>query len=160
MCPPGYSKRAVAIANDAAAAAGRPPPSVVQYMPCAVRTGRDEARHLAKTAIGEMLATFWPVGADWPALRETIVQHSGITKAEMISALERLRRGEPAARVLDDRFVEAFAIAGTAQDCLTAAARYRRAGVGELVLTFCGTQPDEDMAYLGRAIADHRPDGA
>src|SRR5438477_5460271 len=60
MCPPGYSERAVAIVNDVAAAAGRPQPSVVQYVPCAVRAARDEARHLAKTAIGEMLATFWP----------------------------------------------------------------------------------------------------
>jgi len=160
MCPPGYSERAVAIVNGAAAAAGRPPPSVVQYVPCAIRPRNDEARHLAKTAIGEMLATFWPMGADWPVLRETIVQHSGITKAEMVTALERLRRGEPAIRVVDDRFVDAFAIAGTAEECLTAAARYRRAGVDELVLTFFGEQPAEDMAYLARAIADHRPGGA
>ena len=160
MCPPGYSERAVAIVKDAAAAAARPLPSVVQYVPCAVRSGRDEARHLAKAAIGEMLATFWPVGSDWPALRETIVQHSGVTKVEMTAAVERLRRGEPAIRVLDDRFVAAFAIAGTAEECLRTATRYRRAGVNELVLTFSGTQPAEDIAYLGRAIADHRPDGA
>jgi 5,10-methylenetetrahydromethanopterin reductase len=160
MCPPGYSQRATAMVNAAAAAAGHPLPSVAQYVPCAVRPRSDKARQLAKTAIGEMLANFWPVGSDWPALRETIVQHTGITKAEMIAALDRLRRGEPATRVLDDRFVDAFAIAGTAEECLTAAARYRRAGVDELVLTFAGAQSAEDMAYLGRAIADHRPDGA
>jgi 5,10-methylenetetrahydromethanopterin reductase len=95
-----------------------------------------------------MLARFWPVGDDWPPLRETIVRHSGIAKAEVVAALDRLRRGEPAAALLDDRFVDAFAIAGTAADCLAAAGRYRRAGVNELVLTFAGGRPEADMAYL------------
>jgi 5,10-methylenetetrahydromethanopterin reductase len=133
MCPPGYTERAVAIANDAAAEAGRPPP-----------------------AIGDMLAAFWPAGAEWPALRETIVVQSGIPRPEFVAALNRLRRGEAADRVLDERFVDAFAIAGTAEECLVAAARYRRAGVGELVLTFAGADPARDIGYLGRALAEKR----
>ena len=103
-----------------------------------------------------MLAAFWPVGSDWPELRETIVRHSGISKSEMVAALARLRRGEPPDRVLDDRFVEAFAIAGTAEECLAAAARYGDAGVHELVLTFVGAQEPEQMAQLGGALAQHK----
>jgi hypothetical protein len=103
-----------------------------------------------------MLTAFWPVGGDWPELRETIVGHSGISKGEMVAALARLRRGEPPDRVLDDRFVEAFAIAGTAEECLATAARYRVAGVHELALTFVGAQAAEQMAHLGRAVAEHR----
>jgi len=120
-----------------------------------VRANRDEAQHVAKAAIGEMLAAFWPLGNDWPVLRETIVAHSGITKPEMIAALDRLRRGEAAERVLDDRFVEAFAIAGTAEECVARAMLYRRTGVDELVLTFMGERPAEQMAQLGAAIAAH-----
>jgi 5,10-methylenetetrahydromethanopterin reductase len=156
MCPPGYTERAVAIANDAAAAAGRPPPAVVQYVPCAARPDRRAARQAAKAAIGDMLTAFWPAGAEWPALRETIVVQSGIPRPEFVAALDRLRRGEAADRVLDERFVDAFAIAGTAEECLVAAARYRRAGVGELVLTFAGADPARDIGYLGGALAEKR----
>lgn len=156
MCPPGYSQRAVCIVQQNAAAAGRNALDIVQYVPCAVRENREEARRAATSAIGKMLAAFWPAGADWPALRETIVAHSGITKPEMIVALERLRRGEPVSRALDDRFVEAFAIAGTVEECLARAALYRQAGVDELVLTFVGPRPAEDMGYFGRGLAEYR----
>src|SRR5438874_8172667 len=78
MCPSGYTERAVGIVQKSAAAAGRPALDIVQYVPCAARPDREAARHLAKTAIGEMLAAFWPAGSQWPAMRETIVRHSGI----------------------------------------------------------------------------------
>jgi len=152
MCPPGYSERAIGIAQESAAATGRPPLDIVQYVPCAVRPDRKEARLIAKGAIGAMLAAFWPAGEDWPALRETIVRHSGVPKPEFVAALGRLRRGEAADLVLDDRFIEAFAIAGTAEDCLGQMARYGRVGVGELVLSFAGTEPAIDMAYLADAL--------
>jgi 5,10-methylenetetrahydromethanopterin reductase len=156
LCPPGYTRRAVDLVQQSAAAAGRKALEVVQYVPCAVRADRNEALRAAKMAVGEMLATFWPVGGDWPELRETIVRHSGISKSEMVAALARLRRGETPDRVLGDRFVEAFAIAGTAEECLAAAARYGDAGVHELVLTFVGAQAPEQMAQLGGALAEHR----
>ena len=158
LCPPGYSRRAAGIVQQSAATAGRKPLDIVQYVPCAVRAHRDEARHAAKVAIGEMLAAFWPAGSDWPALRETIVAHSGITKSEMTAVLDRLRHGEAAERVLDDRFVDAFAIAGTATECVARAMLYREAGVEELVLTFMGERPAEQMAQLGAALAARGPD--
>ena len=51
--------------------------------------------------------------------------------------------------MLDDRFVDAYAIAGNADDCLAAMARFGEIGVTELVVTFVGEQPTHDMAYLG-----------
>jgi 5,10-methylenetetrahydromethanopterin reductase len=152
MCPLGYSKRAVAIVQGSAAASGRPPLAIVQYVPCAVRPDREEARCVATAAIGDMLAAFWPVGGEWPALREEIVRHSGISKVEVISALTRLRRGEPAVSVLDDRFIEAFAITGTAEDCLAQLAQFRSAGVDEVALSFAGDSPVSDMAYFAGAL--------
>jgi 5,10-methylenetetrahydromethanopterin reductase len=154
LCPIGYTERAVGIVERAAVAAGRPSPAIVQYVPCVARPDRKEARCAAVVAIGETLAALWPAGSEWPALRETIVAESGIPRAEFVVTLDRLRRGDPPQRVLDDRFIDAFAIAGTAEECLARAALYRRAGVGELVLTFAGSQPAQDIAYLGGAVAE------
>ena len=154
MCPPRYTERAVGIVQESAADACRKPLDIVQYLPCVVRQDREEARHLAKHAIGGMLATFWPAGDDWPPLRDTIVESSGIAKPEVAAVLARLRRGEPPDRVLDDRFIAAFAIAGTAGECLAQAAQYRRAGVDELVLTFGGPEPEADMAALAAVLGE------
>lgn len=152
MCPPGYTERAAAIVQASAAEAGRPALDIVQYVPCVVRPDGGEARRLAKTAVGAMLTAFWPADEDWPPLRDTIVECSGIPKAEVVAALDRLRRGEPAEAVLDDRFVAAFAVAGTAEDCLGQAGRYRRAGAAELVLTFAGPEPETGMAQVALAL--------
>jgi 5,10-methylenetetrahydromethanopterin reductase len=154
MCPPRYSERAVGIVQESAADARRKPLDIVQYLPCVVRQDPDEARRLAKHAVGGMLTTFWPTGGDWPALRDTIIECSGIAKPEVVTALARLRRGEPADRALDDRFIAAFAIAGTPEECLAQAARYRRAGVNELVLTFGGPQPEADMAQFAAVLVE------
>ena len=127
-------------------------PRVVQYVPCVVRPDRDEARRVALQAVAGMLTMFWPADRDWPPLRDTIIRHSGIPKPEVVAALDRLRRGEPTGAALDERFLDPFAIAGTIEDCLTQAARFRRVGVDELVLTFAGSQPAVDMASFGRAV--------
>ena len=86
-----------------------------------------------------MLIALWPTGNDWPAQRETIVRLSGIARPEMVGALDRLRRGERAGRVLDDRFISGFALAGTAEQVIAQAVQYRRAGADELALSFAGT---------------------
>ena len=152
MCPPAFTERAVAIVRGAAAAAGRPDPEIVQYVPCMPRPQRSEARRAVKGVIGEMLAAFWPAGGTWPEAREAIVRHSDIPRAEFVAALGRLRAGDAAHEVLDDRFVDAFAIAGTAEECLARAADYRCAGVRELALTFAGEEPATDIEYLAGAL--------
>jgi 5,10-methylenetetrahydromethanopterin reductase len=153
MTPPAFTERAIGILRDSASAVGREPPAIVQYVPCVARPDAAAARVEVKSAIAEMLRSFWPASRPWPAIKERIVTDSLIARADFAVALERLRRGDPAMDVLDDRFVAAFAIAGTAEDCLSEAARYRRAGVDELVLTFAGGQPADDIAYLGATMS-------
>ena len=99
-----------------------------------------------------MLIALWPTGNDWPAQRETIVRLSGITRLEMVGALDRLRRGERAGQVLDDRFISSFALAGTAEQVIAQAVQYRCAGADELALSFAGPQPAADAAYFARAV--------
>ncbi len=152
LTPLRSTKRIIDIVTEAAKKAGRERPAIVQYVPCVARGDGEEARQTVKSAIGEMLTSFWPVDNDWPPSREATVAESGISRRDFTAALARLRQGEPASSVLDDRFVAVFAIAGTAEDCLTQAARYRAAGVNELALTFAGPRPLMDIPYLGRAL--------
>jgi alkanesulfonate monooxygenase SsuD/methylene tetrahydromethanopterin reductase-like flavin-dependent oxidoreductase (luciferase family) len=80
------------------------------------------------------------------------MRHSGIPDAELLAAVNRIAGGEPPESALDDRFVDAFAIAGTADACVERINTYARAGVTELVLTFVGADPLADIAYLGGAL--------
>jgi 5,10-methylenetetrahydromethanopterin reductase len=152
MTPPRLTRRMAAMVANAAAEAGRPKPSVVQYAPCAVAADGETARRAVKAAIGEALALLWPAGDPWPQRREAAVVESGIPRGVFIAALGRLRRGEAATEVLDERFVAAFAIAGTPQECLQQAARYREAGADELALTFTGVQPAQSITQLAAAL--------
>jgi 5,10-methylenetetrahydromethanopterin reductase len=153
MVPLGHAAALVPIVRDAAEAAGLPLPAVVQYTLCSVRPDREAAREAIKPAIAGMLTGLWPSGDDWPPHRAASVSASEIPRAEFAAALARLRRGEPAAAVLDDRFVDAFAIAGTAEECLDWARAFRRIGVTELGLAFAGDEVAGDIAGLGAALA-------
>ena len=107
---------------------------------------------LAKETIGDMLPGFWSLGQRVPAAKAALLRAGDLSEQDFAVAVGRLRAGEPAADALDDRFVAAFAIAGTAEDCLAQARRYREAGASELALSFVGPRPDEDMEYLARAV--------
>jgi 5,10-methylenetetrahydromethanopterin reductase len=153
LTPPRSTERLAAkLATAAASCAGRPRPRIVQYIPCAVRPDGDAARAAVKAVIGEMLISFWPPNSDWPPAKQRLLEESGIPRRDFLSALDRLRRGEDALAVLDERFVAAFAIAGEAEECQQQAARYGVGGVDELALTFAGAHPLEDMAYFSREI--------
>ncbi len=157
LTPPRTSERLVAVVRAAATKAGRPKPAIVQYVPCVASADAAAARSAVKPVIGEMLTAFWPSGADWPPAKEAIVTESGIARGDFAHALDRLRGGEDPVAVLDDRFVAAFAIAGTADDCRRQAAVYRGAGVDELALTFAGAQAEADIVYLGNFLGAGRP---
>jgi len=152
MCAPGFAARAAAVAQECAQAAGRGAIGIVQYMSCCVAADRAEAHRAAKRAIGEMLPTYWALGARLPAARTALMDGSAIAEAEFASAAQRLRDGEDPAAVLDDRFVAAFAIAGTVADCCAQLADRATAGVTEVALTFAGADATADMAYLGAAL--------
>jgi 5,10-methylenetetrahydromethanopterin reductase len=154
MCPPGYTARAIALMRDGAAKVGRrAPPTVVQYVPCVARPDRAAARAAIKPTIGTMLAAYWAMYEPTPAVRAAMVADSAIPEPDFVAAIARLAAGTPATAALDDRFVDAYGIAGTAQDCEAAAARFGALGVTDLTLTFVGPQPVADMAYLGAALA-------
>jgi Flp pilus assembly CpaE family ATPase len=117
-----------------------------------VRPDRAEAHALAKATIAEMLPGFWSLGQRVPAAKSALLRAGDLSESDFAAAIDRLRAGEAPSVVLDARFVETFAIAGTAEDALVQARRYREAGASELVLTFVGAQPDADMAYLALAL--------
>jgi hypothetical protein len=79
-----------------------------------------------------------------------LLRAADLAESDFAAAVARLHAGAPPSESLDDRFVAAFVIAGSAEDCLAQARRYRAAGATELALTFVGPQPDADMEYLAR----------
>jgi 5,10-methylenetetrahydromethanopterin reductase len=153
LTPPRSSARLVRAVRAAAERARRPATRIVQYVPCAVAADGDIARVTVTSMLGDMLANLWPAAREWLAAKEAIVADSGISRDEFVAALDRLRRGEKAASVLDARYVAAFAIAGTVDECLRQAAAYRAAGVDELALTFTGSDPEGGIGALGRALS-------
>jgi alkanesulfonate monooxygenase SsuD/methylene tetrahydromethanopterin reductase-like flavin-dependent oxidoreductase (luciferase family) len=94
-----------------------------------------------------MLRQYWAVPTAKAALR-----YSNIPEEDLLAAVDRIAGGEPPENVLCDRFVDAFAIAGTADECRDRIDAYARAGVSELVLTFVGAKPLADIAYLATAL--------
>jgi 5,10-methylenetetrahydromethanopterin reductase len=153
MCTPQFAARAVATLRETARAAGRSVvPGVVQYMPCCVGPDRNAALAQARRAIGDMLPTYWTLGARLAAAKAALMEGSGIAEAEFAAAAQRLRAGEDAEAVLDARFVAAFAIAGSAADCRAQLAACARAGVTEIALTLSGPDGAADMAYLRAAL--------
>jgi 5,10-methylenetetrahydromethanopterin reductase len=152
MCTAAFVARSAAQMREAAARAGRTGPlGVVRYMPCCVHEDRAEAIAAAKRAIGEMLPTYWRLGQRLEGAKQALTMDSGIGEAEFAAAAERLRAGEDAATVLDERFVAAFAIAGTATDCAAQVAACGKAGVTELALTLSGTGSGTEMHELAAA---------
>jgi 5,10-methylenetetrahydromethanopterin reductase len=157
LCPPEFTRAAVDVVCAAARAARRPAPAdVVQYVPCAARPDRAEAHRLAKEAIGEMLPSFWSLAQRVLAAKAALLRAAHLAETDFLATVARLQAGEPPAQALDERFVAAFAIAGSAEDCLAQARRYRAAGASELALTFVGSQPEADMEYLVRAAGAER----
>jgi len=151
MCPLEFTRYAVDLVHASARRAGRAAPAeVVQYMPCVVRRDRTQAFRLAKEAVGEMLPGFWSLAQRVPAAKAALLRAEGLSQEDFSRAVERQRSGKTDA--FDDRFVAAFAIAGTAKDCLAQARRYGEAGATELALSFTGDQPEEDMRELGEAM--------
>jgi 5,10-methylenetetrahydromethanopterin reductase len=154
MCPPQFTQHAAGVIARAAHAAGRSAPAeVIQYVACAVRPDRAKAQRVAKTMLGEMLPAYWSLGERVPSAKSAMLRAKDLGESDIASAVERLRTGRAAADVLDDRFLAAFAIAGTPQDCLAQAQHYFAAGATELALSFAGGEPERDMKLLGAVLA-------
>jgi 5,10-methylenetetrahydromethanopterin reductase len=157
MCSPEFARRVAELMGASRRAASRSEVGqVVQYMPCVVGDDRTEAMTKAKRAIGEMLPGFWRLGQKLRSAKEGLIAGTHIAEAEFAIAAARLEAGEDAADVLDDRYVAAFSLAGTPDDCLVGARRYRVAGVTELALTFGGPSAGENIRRLGRVLVAGR----
>src|SRR5437588_4693132 len=155
MCPPQFTQHAAEVVTRAPHAAGRSAPAeVIQYVACAVRPDRAEAHRVAKTMIGEMLPAYWSLGERVPSAKPAMLRAKDLSEPDIARAVEQLRAGHAAAEVIDDRFLAAFAIAGTPQDCLAQAQHYFAAGATELALSFAGGEPEPDMKLLGAVLAN------
>jgi 5,10-methylenetetrahydromethanopterin reductase len=137
MCPPGFAAWAASIAR---------PRRMVQYVPCAAAEDRAAALTTIRPILAGMLKTFWTLGQTVTAARKSLVDHSGIAAADFAAAVTAPPAG------LDERFVEAFSVAGTAQECRGHIAAYAKAGVTDLVLTFVGPDPIADMARISHVL--------
>jgi 5,10-methylenetetrahydromethanopterin reductase len=135
MCPPGFAAWAASIAR---------PKRMVQYVPCAVADSGRGAVATLRPVLASMLKTFWSLGQAVPAARASLVDHSGIAESDFAKAVAT----PPSA--LDERFVRAFALAGTAEECHAGIAAYAKAAVTDLVLTFVGPDPIADMARFSQ----------
>jgi 5,10-methylenetetrahydromethanopterin reductase len=113
---------------------------------------------VGKRAIGEMLPGFWALGQRVGSAKEALLAGTGITEAEFASAAARLRVGEDAAAVLDERYARAFSLTGTPEQCLYAAACCAEVGVTELALTFGGSGAREAMVALSAVLANEASD--
>ena len=153
MCPPEFTRWAVDVAHSPRARpAGLCPPMSCNMSHARCGPTVSEAYRLATATIGDMLPGFWSLGQRVPAAKSALLRAGDLSESDFAVALERMRAGANPAEAFDDRFVAAFAIAGTAADCLAQARRYREAGASELALTFVGPQPETDMAYLAAAM--------
>jgi 5,10-methylenetetrahydromethanopterin reductase len=157
MCPPDFTKRAVGILGEGAAKMNRPvPATVIQYSPCVIMKDRAEARQIVKQTIGGLLSAYWTLYERSPAVREAIRIGNGIPDAEFIAAVQAIQGGKKPAEALDERFVDAYSIAGNLDDFWAGVERFEKAGVTELVVTFVGGKPAEEMAYVGSALKSAR----
>src|SRR5471032_1566336 len=134
MCPPGFATYAAGIAR---------PKRLVQYAPCIVSADGEAARGAIKPVLAGMLKTFWTLAQRVTAAKVSLVDHSGIPEIDFAAAVAA------PATALERRFVDAFSVAGTPDDCRARIAAYGAAGVTDLVLTFVGADPEGDMAMIG-----------
>jgi 5,10-methylenetetrahydromethanopterin reductase len=153
LCPPSFARHARTIMAEGAAKAGRATPTtIVQYVPCVAGSDRAAARTRVKDTLGEMLSAYWRLYDRWPATKAAVMRDSGIEEHEFVAAIDRIRAGERSSEVLDDRFVDAYAIAGDGDELAAGVAKFAAAGVTELVLTFVSGDPMQDMAYAADVL--------
>ena len=153
MCSAGFSQRAADLLETSRIAAGRREPlEVVQYVPCAVDEDRDRAIETAKRVVGAMVPNYWALAEKTKFAKMGLLMGTGIDEAEFEDVAGRLQAGGDPCEILDERFVTAFAVAGTPDDCLAAASRYADANVTQLALTFEAVDPTRAIKMLSGAL--------
>lgn len=152
MCSAGFSKRAAAILHEHWTRATAQP-AIIQYIPCAVAEDRAQAIATAKGAVAAMLPNYWSLAQKIPFAKMGLLLGTNIEEGEIKEAVAKLGAGVAPQEALDERFTSAFSIAGTAEDCLAAAAAYAEANVTDLALTMSSADPMREIALLGAALS-------
>lgn len=153
MCSAAFAGRVAELMRTSRRAAGLTSSGeVIQYMPASTLSDSSQAKDAAKRTIGEMLPRFWALGQKLASAKEALVSGTRISDAEFSDSAARIRAGEDPAKVLDDRYAEAFSVCGTPEECLALAKIYKANGVDELALTFSGPTAKEEIAAIGAAL--------
>jgi len=152
LCTPAFSTRAIEAANAVADKRRLPAPlRVVQYAPCVAGADRASARDFARDFVGKQIASaFGPKST--PVSRRWHLEGSGIAEADFIEMATRMMAGASARTIVSDTVLDLYAVAGNADDCIAAYHRYFDAGVSEVVVTFRGPEPFQEMNYLRDAL--------
>ena len=149
MSPPGFTLRGRGLIAEGAAKVGRAPPAeIVQYVPCVIRDDPAEARHIVRATIAEMLLSYWRMGEVALLIRAAMVRESGIPFEEFGAAMTALEQGGAPADVLDERYVDAYSLAGDSAGFRGGVERFAAVGVTELVITLVGPEPERSAAHL------------
>ncbi len=157
MCAPGFATWALEVLDQGARRAGRPVPRhVIHHVFCVTDRDGATARRRARHAIAARLAAYWSLGAQVPVVREAVLRASGIDPVEYPIALGRLAAGENTLAVLDDRYLDAYALAGTPEQCAESALRFAAAGATEVVLGFCDGDVPSQLRALGGVFGSRR----
>ena len=155
MCPPVFTHRAKDRLREGA---GDTAPDrnfeVTKYVPCAVDEDGDQARKTARNAIGKMLSAFWQAYQPAPAALAAIREGNGIEAGRFEQALAQLAKGEQGEDVLDDAFIEAYGIAGTAEECVDQIVSLGDSGVTQLTVTVLGDAPETGIRQLGAVLSE------
>jgi 5,10-methylenetetrahydromethanopterin reductase len=153
MCPPAYTQHASDMLRLGAETSGRSSPaSIVKYVPCSINRDEHEARRAVKPAIGAMLSSYWAAYENSPGVRSAIGDNNDIESSRFARALQHLAEGSDPTTELDDAFVAAYALAGTAEQCLAQSAALAEGGVTEVVMSFVGNDPESQMKQLTAAL--------
>ena len=149
LVPPAFTRRAVAIIQEAAKRANRQAPrEIVQYVPSAVRKDGAEARRIAKRSVAAMLMAY----AQGASAATRAAMSESRRPEDFARAMTRLTRGAPPDDAIDDELLVQYAIAGTPDECLAQCAVYAEAGVTELAIAPIGERGGDDIARLGQAL--------
>ncbi len=149
LCTRGFTRRALdMIAADPAAQARKTPFHVVQYAPLVAGPDRVEARNHAKTVVARMIReAFGP--SSTPATRAWHYLGSGLEEEAFLAVVAALDAGKSPVDCISDEILDLFLLAGDRSDIERGYQNYMERGVTDIVVTFRGTRPAEDMHYLG-----------
>lgn len=156
MCSLEYSAKTATIVRDSEEQAkGTRSATVVRYLPgCVSEDGRG-ARNGAKRMLKGLVPSFWRLSQRVVSAREALFLGAGISEEEFADAARRLNEGEAPETALSDRFVAAFAIAGTPEEWIEQAHAHTDAGISELAITFDENTLDDDQLRLGAALGKY-----